>query len=173
MTRKRFIPFLAGAVVVPLTALGVVAGGSGASVSAPATAGAAKSHTGTVNVRTTSLGKILVNSKGHTLYMFKKDKGTKSACTGACAAAWPPLRTSGKPTAGSGAKASKIGTTKRSDGKPQVTYNRHPLYTFVKDTKAGQTNGEGLTAFGGSWFGLSPAGSQVSPHKSQPGGGGY
>jgi predicted lipoprotein with Yx(FWY)xxD motif len=169
MTRNKLIPVLAGAALVSLTALGVTAAGSGA-----ATDGLAKApHSQTtVDARSTGLGKILVNSKGHTLYMFKKDKGTKSACSGACAKAWPPLRASGKPRAGSGTSASRVGTTKRSDGKPQVTYNGHPLYTFVKDTKAGQTNGQGLTAFGGSWFAVSPAGNQVSSKPSNPGGGG-
>jgi predicted lipoprotein with Yx(FWY)xxD motif len=173
MTRSRFITILAGAAVVPLTA--VAAAGSGAVASTatngqPATVGVAKSAT--VDVRTTSLGKILVNSQGHTLYLFKKDSGKKSACTGACAKFWPPLRASGKPTAGRGASASKLGTIRRSDGKPQVTYKGHPLYTFQKDTKAGQTNGEGLTAFGASWFALSPAGNQVSKPSNPAGGGG-
>jgi predicted lipoprotein with Yx(FWY)xxD motif len=167
MTRSRFTTFLAGAAVIPLTALAVAAAASGATASSathakPATARAAKSST--VEVRGTRLGKILVNSQGRTLYLFKKDSGRKSACTGACATFWPPLRASGKPTAGRGVSASKLGTIRRSDGKPQVTYNGHPLYTFQQDTKAGQTNGQGVTAFGASWFTLSPAGNQVSGH---------
>jgi predicted lipoprotein with Yx(FWY)xxD motif len=117
------------------------------------------------------LGKILVDSRGRTLYLFKKDSRTKSACSGACASAWPPLRTSGKPTAGSGAKASLLGTIKRSDGKPQVTYHGHPLYTFVMDKKSGETNGEGLNAFGALWFVVSPAGKQVSGKPSSSGSG--
>ncbi len=175
MTRSRFITFLTSAGVLALTVVAVVAG-SGASASTatnaqPPTAGVAKSAS--VGVRTTSLGKILVNTQQRTLYLFKKDSGRKSACTGACAKAWPPLRASGKPTAGRGASASRLGTIKRSDGKPQVTYKGHPLYTFVKDTKAGQTNGEGLTAFGAAWFAVSPAGNQVStPASPAPGGGG-
>jgi predicted lipoprotein with Yx(FWY)xxD motif len=173
MTRSRSIAFLAGLAVVALTALAVAAPGIGASASTatngqPATVGVAKRAT--VGVRTTSLGKILVDTQGRTLYLFKKDSGRKSACSGACAKAWPPLRASGKPTAGHGISASKLGTIKRSDGKPQVTYNRHPLYTFQHDTRAGQTNGQGLTAFGASWFVLSPAGNQVSGHASHPGG---
>ena len=105
---------------------------------------------------------ILVNATRRTLYLFKADAGANSACTGACATAWPPLRANGKPTVGSGARASKLGTTKRSDGKPQVTYNGHPLYGFIKDKKSGETNGEGLSAFGAPWFAVSPAGKQVS-----------
>jgi predicted lipoprotein with Yx(FWY)xxD motif len=120
-----------------------------------------------VRVANSRLGKILVDSQGRTLYLFQKDSGNKSACTGPCAGAWPPLRANGKPTVGSGAKASLVGTTARSDGGPQVTYNGHPLYLFVKDTKAGDTNGEGKTAFGGRWFAVSPTGKQVSQKVSR------
>ena len=114
-----------------------------------------------MRVAKTRPGKILVDSRGRTLYLFTKDSGTKSACSGACAMAWPPLGSGGKPTVGRGAKASLVGTTRRSDGKPQVTYNGHPLYTFVMDTKPGDAKGEGFTAFGGRWFVVSPAGKQV------------
>jgi predicted lipoprotein with Yx(FWY)xxD motif len=155
-----------------LTALGVAACGSGGSATATTAAPKlAARQVPTVRVAKTRLGKVLVDSRGHTLYLFKKDSGTKSACSGACATAWPPLRASRKTTVGGGAKASLVGTTKRSDGKSQVTYNRHPLYTFIKDTKAGQTNGEGLTAFGARWYAVSAAGKQVSRRKhvsSQP-----
>jgi predicted lipoprotein with Yx(FWY)xxD motif len=114
-----------------------------------------------VSTATTSLGRVLVDGHGHTLYLFGKDRNGKSACSGACAAAWPPLIATTKPRAGGGAKASRVGTTRRGDGRLQVTYNHHPVYTFVKDTKKGQTNGEGLTAFGGTWDALSAAGAKV------------
>jgi predicted lipoprotein with Yx(FWY)xxD motif len=110
------------------------------------------------------LGKILVNSQGQTLYLFKADVGMKSACTGACARAWPPLLATGNPTAGSGANPSLLGTTKRADGASQVTYNGHPLYLFIKDKKPGQTNGQGVVAFGAAWLVLSPAGNQIPSH---------
>jgi predicted lipoprotein with Yx(FWY)xxD motif len=127
-----------------------------------------------VSTATTSLGRILVDARGHTLYLFGKDKNGKSACSGACAAAWPPLIATGKPRAGAGAEASRLGTTRRADGRLQVTYNRHPVYTFVKDTKKGQTNGEGLNAFGGTWDVLSPAGAKVAKHAANSSGtGGY
>ena len=176
MTRSRPITLLGGAALVPLTAMALAAcgssGGETAAGQAPQPAAArapqptAARHAPTVRVRKSRLGRILVNSRGRTLYLFKKDSGTKSACFGACATAWPPLRTSRKPTVGSGAKASLVGTTKRSDGKPQVTYNGHPLYTFIMDKKPGDTKGEGFTAFGGRWFVVSPAGKQVSPRHS-------
>jgi predicted lipoprotein with Yx(FWY)xxD motif len=162
MTRSRFTTFLASAAAIPLAGLPIAAAASAAITpaphGAPATASVAKR---TVEVRGTRLGKILVNSQGRTLYLFKKDSGGRSACTGACARFWPPLRASGKPIAGRGVSSSKLGTIKRSDGKPQVTYKGHPLYTFQQDTKAGQTNGQGLTAFGASWFTLSQAGNQI------------
>jgi predicted lipoprotein with Yx(FWY)xxD motif len=135
---------------------------------------AAQAKGATVSTASTGLGRILVDSRGRTLYMFGKDKNGKSACSGQCAANWPPLVTSGKPRATSGARASLLGTTKRADGRMQVTYNQHPLYTFVKDTKKGQTNGEGLNAFGGVWSAVSPAGSKVAKTSSSSnGGGGY
>jgi predicted lipoprotein with Yx(FWY)xxD motif len=172
VTRSRPITLLAGAALVPLTALVLAACGGDSSATAasqapkPAAARAAKSVP-TVRVAKTRLGKILVDSHGRTLYLFKKDSGTKSACFGACATAWPPLRAGGKPSVGRGAKASLVGTTRRSDGKPQVTYNGHPLYTFIMDRKSGDTKGEGFTAFGGRWFVVSPAGKQVSGRASK------
>jgi predicted lipoprotein with Yx(FWY)xxD motif len=119
--------------------------------------GAAYAHLsstkGTVNLRATPLGKVLVNANGRTLYLFRHDKGTKSTCYGACATDWPPLLTKlAKPTVGTGVKASLIGTTMRKDGKRQVTYRGHPVYRFFLDKRAGQTNGQGNTFFGGKWY---------------------
>jgi predicted lipoprotein with Yx(FWY)xxD motif len=177
MNRKRPITFLAAA-LMPLTALAVTACGSGGGATAASktpTSAATKApksaapHAPTVRVAKTRLGNVLVDSRGRTLYLFTKDAGVKSACSGACAVAWPPLRPSGKPTVSGGAQASLVATTKRSDGKPQVTYNGHPLYGFVKDTKSGDTNGEGLTAFGGSWFAISPAGKRIAGQPSKSG----
>jgi predicted lipoprotein with Yx(FWY)xxD motif len=136
----------------------------------------------TVKVASGGLGNILVDSQGRTLYLFLKDAGTTSACTGACATAWPPLRDMGTPTAGSGADASMLGTAPRPDGAAQVTYNGHLLYTFTGDKKAGDTNGQGLSAFGGLWYAVSPAGTQItttattaasSSSAGSSGGGGY
>jgi predicted lipoprotein with Yx(FWY)xxD motif len=178
MTRSRPITFLASAAVIPLVALAVAACGGGSA----ATAAAPKTSTGasaTVGVAKTTLGSILVNSTGRTLYLFKADVGTKSACTGACATAWPPLLATGKPTAGSGLTASKLGTIARLGGSQQVTYSGHPVYLFIKDKKPGQTTGQGVTAFGAAWFALSPSGTQISATSPSPpsggssGGGGY
>jgi predicted lipoprotein with Yx(FWY)xxD motif len=161
MTRRRPIAFLATLTALPLTVVALAGCGGGGSKAAPAPPTTASGGPATVGVANVGLGKILVNSRGRTLYLFQKDSGTTSACNGACAVNWPPLRVSGRPTLGSGADSSLVGTTTRSDGKPQVTYNGHPLYLFSGDAKAGDTNGEGVSAFGGLWYAVSPAGNQV------------
>jgi len=152
MTRSRPVTFLAAAAAVLLVAV------SAATASPQATS----SRTATVDVAHRAVGNILVDSKGRTLYLFKKDTGKKSNCSGDCAVDWPPLRVSGKPRAGRGAHASLLGTTKRSDGSRQVTYNGHPLYRFEGDKKPGDTNGQGLNAFGALWWVVSPSGSQIT-----------
>jgi predicted lipoprotein with Yx(FWY)xxD motif len=157
MTRSTFLKFIAGAAAISLTALALAAcGGSSTGGSGNATVG----------LSTTGAGKVLVDSHGHTLYLFKKDSGTASNCAGACAAAWPPLRANGMPTAGSGAQASLVSTTKRSDGAPQVTYNGHPLYLYAGDEKPGDTHGQGLTDYGAAWYALGAAGKQVTAMSS-------
>jgi predicted lipoprotein with Yx(FWY)xxD motif len=178
MTAKS-VTFLAGAAVVSLTALAVAGCGGGATAT-PALPKTTSGRAATVGVATTGLGKILVDSKGRTLYLFEKDAGTRSACTGACATDWPPLRANGKPTVGAGASASMVGTAARSDGASQVTYNGHPLYHYVEDRKPGEINGQGVTAFGAEWFALSPEGNKLSGRASSSsgasssgGGGGY
>lgn len=117
-----------------------------------------------VDLSKSRLGTILVDSKGITLYDFVKDKGITSACYGACAALWPPLLTTGKPLAGPGVRAGLLGTTKRKDGKLEVTYGGHPLYYFVTDRKPGQTTGQGVDQFGGPWWVLSSAGKEIHRH---------
>ena len=114
-----------------------------------------------VKTHSSSLGKILVDAQGRTLYLFEKDKGIRSACYGQCAKFWPPLLTSGKPTAAAGAKASLLGTTRRTNGTKQVTYTGHPLYRFAEDKKPGETKGEGLKFFGGGWYVLMPSGKKI------------
>jgi predicted lipoprotein with Yx(FWY)xxD motif len=116
----------------------------------------------TVKTRHVSLGTIVVDGKSHTLYLFEKDKHGKSACSGACAQNWPPLLTKGKPKASGSVKASKLGTTKRSDGTTQVTYGGNPLYTFVLDkNKPGSTKGEGVDAFGAEWYVVGTNGKKI------------
>jgi predicted lipoprotein with Yx(FWY)xxD motif len=169
MTRRRPITFLASAAVIPLVALAVAACGDGGAATAaapkpaPSKPAPSKPATTIVRVANSHLGQILVDSKGLTLYLFKADVGTKSECSGGCASAWPPLLATGNPSAGTGVTASKLGTTTRSDGTKQVTYNGHPLYLYIGDTKPGETTGQDLTAFGAAWFVVSPAGNQIPP----------
>lgn len=120
----------------------------------------------TVGTTKTALGTFLVGPDGKTLYLFEADTTATSTCSGACAQGWPPLLTNGSPVAGSTVKQSLLATTKRSDGTMQVVYNGHPLYYFVGDTKAGDTNGEGLNAFGAGWDVVNPAGAKIE----KPGG---
>lgn len=90
------------------------------------------------------------------------DTSSSSTCSGACAAAWPPVTTKGAPTASGKAVASKLGTTKRSDGTEQVTYSGHPLYYYAGDSKAGQTTGQGNDGFGAKWWLVAPSGSAIT-----------
>jgi predicted lipoprotein with Yx(FWY)xxD motif len=125
------------------------------------TSAAGGGSTVTVKLSETKLGKILTDGKGRTLYLFEKDKGTKSSCFAACAAGWPPLTATGKPALAGGLATGKLATTSRGGGAPQVTYGGHPLYYFVGDKAAGQTTGEGLKAFGAEWYALSASGKKV------------
>jgi len=156
--KSRLVGVVAALAVLAVTAAALAATTPGSQV---------KTH------KAGSLGTILVDGKGKTLYMFAKDKNDKSSCSGACATFWPPYMTTGTPKAGAGAKQALLGTTKRSNGKLQVTYNRHPLYWFKLDTKAGQTKGENQNAFGGHWYAVSPKGAKVLPAASSSSGGGY
>ena len=108
-----------------------------------------------------ALGRIVVDSRGHTLYLFEKDRRGASACSGACLVYWPPLLTGGAPAATKGARPSLLGSIRRADGTRQVTYAGHPLYLFSGDTRRGQTNGEGLKDFGAGWYVLMPSGKKI------------
>ncbi len=112
--------------------------------------------------QTSSLGNFLVDQNGRTLYLFLNDTTSASTCNGSCAQAWPPLIVANQASAGPGVDQSLIGTTTRSDGSMQVTYNGHPLYYFNKDTKAGDTNGQGVNGFGNYWYVVSPAGNEIT-----------
>jgi predicted lipoprotein with Yx(FWY)xxD motif len=116
----------------------------------------------TINTTTGSAGKFLVGAGGRAIYLWVADKGSMSTCTGACAKAWPPVLTKGTPKATGGAKASELGTSKRSDGTTQVTYNGHPLYYYVADTTAGSTTGQGSTSFGAPWWLVNTSGAAIT-----------
>ena len=143
-----FLPFALAACGTAATNYG------GGATSSPSTSS-------TISVRGSSLGQILVGGSGKSLYLFEADTGTQSTCSGACAQAWPPLTTRAAPSVAGTASPALLGTTSRSDGTKQVTYNGHPLYYFVGDNKPGDTNGEGSTAFGAGWDVLSPSGGKI------------
>jgi predicted lipoprotein with Yx(FWY)xxD motif len=136
-----------------------------------AVASGQKTARAAVGVTHTSLGTFIVDANGRTLYLFEHDRGTTSRCYGKCATFWPPYLTSGKPTARAGVKRSLLGTTRRKDGKLQVTYAGHPLYRFKQDTKAGLAKGEGLDFFGGEWYVVQPTGKKLDKDASSSGSG--
>jgi predicted lipoprotein with Yx(FWY)xxD motif len=152
------------AIAPAATALVVAGCGGGGSGSAqqrdaqPAKGGGAGA---TVALGKLNVGNALVDGQGRTLYLFEADKGPTSTCGGACASLWPPAKASGKPTAGPGVDAAKLGTTRRGDGTLEVTYNGHPLYRYAPDTKAGDATGQGLNQFGAKWYVLAASGSKI------------
>lgn len=167
------IALLSLAIAAAALAAGCGSSGSGADAGAeappygaaqPATTSASPSGApATVATATGDLGTLLVGPGGRTLYTFEKDAGSTSACTGACADAWPPLTTSGAPEAGGAARAALLGTTARPDGGVQVTYAGHPLYLYAGDAAAGETNGQG---FGDAWYVVAPTGKAIEGEES-------
>jgi len=144
------------------TACGSAAASSPSSAPA-AGSSASASTTGTViSTQAGSAGAFLTAGSGRAVYLWAKDGMNMSACTGACAAAWPPVPATGTLTATGGAKASDLGTITRSDGTKQVTYDGHPLYYFVGDSAAGQTNGQGSDNFGAKWWLVASSGAKIT-----------
>jgi predicted lipoprotein with Yx(FWY)xxD motif len=177
MARRRTAKFrIAG--VAALATAGLIIAGCGSSSSsssssataaaAPAAATSTSSTTAaaatgiTIKTAKGSGGTYLAGPNGHALYLWVADTGDKSACSGACAHAWPPLLTKGNPTAGTGVDASDLGTTMRSDGTQEVTYKGHPLYYFVADTSAASTKGQGSDSFGAKWWLVAPSGTAIT-----------
>ena len=146
------------ALAIALAAAGVAAAAVVTHQSSSSSA-ASRATAGKVTLHKTKIGKILATSSGRTLYLFLADHGKKSACYGQCAKFWPPLMKKGKVRAGAGVKAKLLGTTKRKNGKLQVTYKGHPLYLFKLDKGAGQVKGQRQDFFGGLWYALNATGS--------------
>ena len=161
---------------LPLAVVALAACGSGnksSSSSTPAASGTTTPASSTpaakgtaVDVKSSKLGRYLVDGTGRTVYLFEKDKGGKSACYGACSKVWSPVSTNGSPSAGTGVAAAKLSTVKRTDGVTQVVYNGHPLYRYDDDHKPGQMEGEGSKEFGAEWYVVSPKGSKVEEEGS-------
>lgn len=157
MSLRRATTSLSSLVILTL----VIAGCGGGSSSSESTASSA-SGTTVSGGEVSGLGNVLVDSEGLTVYEFGKDTGTTSTCFGACEQSWPPVIVKGKPTAGEGATASALGTTKRKDGSLQATYAGHPLYTFAGDTEPGEATGNESEAFGGKWSAMDESGEAVA-----------
>jgi len=175
-------PALAVALLLALALLGGCGSGSGSgsgssggstAAGGGSTTAAQPSGAATIGTSSTSLGTILVVG-GRTAYLFQRDTGPHSTCSGECLAQWPAVTTAGAPKASGSAAASMLGTTKRAEGTMQVTYAGHPLYFFANDSSAGQTNGQGLNAFGARWYVVAPSGTAVTrAASSKSGGSGY
>jgi predicted lipoprotein with Yx(FWY)xxD motif len=173
---RTLVASAAGAVMagLMLAACGSSGPGSSAPQSSPPEASASPAASapegGAATVSLKSISGIedeaLVGPDGKTLYLFEKDAGGTSACTGECANDWPPVTVSGMPTAGSGLDKSMLGTIKRADGTTQVTYGGHPLYYYEADTSAGTAKGEGVKAFGAEWYVLNAKGAKIENDES-------
>lgn len=118
-----------------------------------------------VKLHRTSFGKVLAGPNGHSLYILTADKRNSSSCNSVCRSFWPPLKTHGKPRAGTGVNAAKLGQTSAH----QVTYYGKPLYYYAQDNSAGQTSGEGVRSFGGTWYLINAKGKNVTPPSSSGG----
>jgi predicted lipoprotein with Yx(FWY)xxD motif len=154
---KRLTPV---ALIAVAAVVAIVVAGCGSDNNGSATA--ASSSGTTVKTSTGKLGTFLVDGRGRTLYLFEADKPNMSTCASACQSVWPAVPANGKkPIAQGGVAAAKLGTAKTPDGTSIVTYNGHPLYNYVGDPKAGDTNGEGLNDFGAKWYAVTPAGAKI------------
>lgn len=176
---KRLLPLLGLPVLLAI----VGCGSSSSSSSTPATSAAPSAATPTttsssapapaaaprhvtVALRSSKLGRYLVDGSGRTVYLFLADKGGRSACYGMCAKHWEPLSSSTATSAGAGASSAKVSTIMRKDGITQVVYNGHPLYHYDDDHHPGQMEGQGNKEFGAEWYVLSAAGNKLEAHGS-------
>lgn len=138
-----------------LVALAVAASAGGVA------AAASEDSRTTVTVRSSAYGRILFDGRGFALYAFTRDPRGRSVCSGACAAAWPPFLVKRRPGAAAAVNSSQIGTTKRADGRLQVTYAGRPLYYYIGDRKPGQVLCQNVREFGGLWLVIRPNGRLV------------
>jgi predicted lipoprotein with Yx(FWY)xxD motif len=176
MTKR--IPALAVGLVLLTAPLLAACGSSTNNTASASGSGSTTQSSSAATVRTASvsgLGRILVGPGGRTIYLFQRDTGPTSTCSGACLAQWPAVTTHDATHAAGGASAGKLGVTKRSDGTMQVTYAGHPLYYYAGDSSAGDANGQGLDAYGAKWYAMAPSGTAITRQASGDGNarGGY
>lgn len=161
---------IGGAAALVAVASVVAACGGGSTASQPsanaaygsAPAAAKAGSPVSVGIASGADGKYLTGASGRALYLWVADSHNKSVCAGACAAAWPPLTTKAAPAAAGGVTMSQLGTTTRSDGVKQVTYDGHPLYYYAGDTSKGSLTGQGSTQFGAKWWLVAPSGAAIT-----------
>ena len=162
MPVKLAIPLGAALLATACSSAATASSPSSPSSAPAAGSSASASTTGTViGTQAGSAGAFLTDG-GRAVYLWAKDSMNMSACSGACASAWPPVPAAGTLTATGGAKTSDLGTITRSDGTKQVTYDGHPLYYFVGDSAAGQTNGQGSDNFGAKWWLVASSGAEIT-----------
>jgi len=142
MVWSRLVAAIAVLVVMAVVAVSAVAASSGGA---------------RLSVHSSEFGKTVFGPSGKVVYVFGADHGSVSRCYGVCAAAWPPLLTTGAPVAGPGVEAKLLGTTKRKNGSVQVTYNGHPLYYYSAD-KVGKVMCQHANMHGGLWLIIKPNG---------------
>jgi predicted lipoprotein with Yx(FWY)xxD motif len=154
---------VAGVAALVLLAAACSGGGSGGGLyGGNATPSSAPASGAVVDLRGSTLGQILVDGQGRTLYLFEADKTSKPTCNGACASAWPPFLSNGTPKAGTGVTAGLVASSPRGDGGgAQVTYHGHPLYYYAGDSRPGDTAGQGLNQFGAKWYVVGPSGNKI------------
>lgn len=177
MRHHKWLPPVFAVFAVSLATLLAACGSSApaspasSSTSAAPSASQAAGQAVTLKTSKTSLGSVLTNSAGFTLYWFAIDTPTSSKCTGGCTTYWPPVI--GAPKAASGVTLSgTLGTITRSDGTVQATYNGHPLYTYSGDKSPGQTSGNKVNGSGGLWYAVTVSGAAGSSATTSSGGGG-
>src|SRR3954469_6606455 len=178
MKRSSLLLPLAAPVVVAALAGCGSSGNATAAAAAPSSTATAAANGPALALRSTSLGRVIVDANGRTLYAFGHDLKNKSRCSGACASNWPPALSKSKPKVGAGIKKAKLRVIKRSDGGRQLSYAGHPLYRYVGDSKPGDVTGQGLNFFGGVWNVMSGGGKVVtgspqSQSSTPSSGGGY
>jgi predicted lipoprotein with Yx(FWY)xxD motif len=156
-------PIAAAALVLAACSSSTKPGTATGAGTGSATSGAAAV---TVATRSAAPGTFLTDGSGRALYMFASDTSSTSTCSSTCATYWPPLSTTGTPTAAGSATGSMLATITRADGSKQVTYNGHPLYLFKLDTAPGDTKGQGSTNFGAKWWLLAPSGQPITSTSS-------
>ena len=160
---KRFPEARLIAVGTLIAALTIAVAGTASASTTEATAehSAGTAKAAKLTAHSSRYGRVLFDGSGRVLYLFARDRAGRSSCSGACAVAWPPFLTKGAPKALSGVNAKLLGTTRRSDGKLQVTYAKHPLYYYEGDTKPGQIKCQNVSEFGGLWLVVAPSGKPV------------